>query len=251
MKRKKKNKTSKRFRWIVFLAFFFMIVIVTIFLYFKYRITYVLVEGNVHYSEEEIKGFVLREDYPLNSLYYSIKYKNKVITDIPFIERLEVSVDAPDTIRIKVYEKLLAGYVTYLGENICFDKDGIVVECTNIVPENIPHITGLHFSHMVLFDELQVEEDNVFPTILELTKTLQKYELDPTEIYFTTKQEIVLYFVDVRIHIGDTDFLDEKLGFVSEILPSLEGKKGELSLKNYSGESCSITFQEDEYEKNQ
>lgn len=227
------------------LGILFIVGILFSIIYSTHRIEHIVVEGNSHYTEEEIKSFIFKEDYPKNSLYLSLKYKNNIIKDIPFIDRLEVLIQAPDTVKIKVYEKLLAGYVTYLGENVCFDKDGIVVECTEIVLEEIPHITGLHFSHIVLYDRLQVEEEGVFPKILELTKNLQKYQLKPSEIYFKNKQEIFLFFSEVRIQIGDTDFLDEKMGFIEEILPNLKEKKGEISLKNFKGEKCTITFQED------
>ena len=63
-----------------------------------------------------------------NSLFLSMKYKNREFSDIPFIESMSVEVVAPDTIEILVYEKALAGCVEYMNSYIYFDKDGIVLD---------------------------------------------------------------------------------------------------------------------------
>ena len=241
----KKNKTSKLIKFGFGFLLLLIIVIAFMIIYSNHRVKTILVEGNIHYTEEEIKKIVFDEDRPLNTLYIYMKYKDELIDNIPFVEQLEVKVEWPDTVHIIVYEKRLAGYVTYLGENLYFDRDGIVVESTNQVQDQIPHITGLHFSHMVLYNPLQVEEEGVFFTILDLTKILQKYELYPTEIYFATENNVVIYFDQVRVKIGETSYLDEKLSSLKEILPNIEGKSGEISLENFNGEAKTITFKED------
>lgn len=62
-----------------------------------------------------------------NSIYLAVKYRNKSIENIPFIEKMDVNILSPDTIRINVYEKALAGYVEYLGGYVYFDREGTVV----------------------------------------------------------------------------------------------------------------------------
>jgi len=76
-----------------------------------FRVQNVSVEGNVHYTSEEIEAMVLTDRLSYNSLYLSLKYRNKEIRDIPFIETMSVRVDSPDSITIRVYEKSVAGYV--------------------------------------------------------------------------------------------------------------------------------------------
>ena len=69
-----------------------------------FRVQNVSVEGNVHYTSEEIEAMVLTDRLSYNSLYLSLKYRNKEIRDIPFIETMSVRVDSPDSITIRVYE---------------------------------------------------------------------------------------------------------------------------------------------------
>ena len=79
-----------------------------------------------------------------------MKYKDKGIEDIPFIQAMDVTIEAKDTIRITVYEKALAGYVSYLGQCVYFDKDGIVVETSTEETVGIPQVTGLKYDHVIL-----------------------------------------------------------------------------------------------------
>ena len=71
----------------------------------------VYVEGNVHYTKEEIQDMVMEGPLGDNSFYLSLLYADKQITDIPFIASMSVEVLSPDTVKIKVFEKTLAGYV--------------------------------------------------------------------------------------------------------------------------------------------
>ena len=56
-----------------------------------------------------------------------------------------------------------------------FDKDGYVVESSGIRTQGIPQITGLSFDHIVLGEQLPVEDPQVFARIMDLTKLLNKY----------------------------------------------------------------------------
>ena len=95
----------------------FAAVIVTLFLINKkYTVKTVNVDGNVHYTDEQIADIVTKGRMGKSTIYLSIKYRNKEIKDVPFIETMSVTIEKPDTIRVKVYEKSLAGYVEYLGK---------------------------------------------------------------------------------------------------------------------------------------
>ena len=92
-----------------------------------YTVSTVYVEGNVHYTDEAIKDIVMKGFLGNNSLYLSLKYKNRGVKGIPFVDVMDVTILAPDAVRITVYEKALTGYVEYLGTYLYFDKDGYVV----------------------------------------------------------------------------------------------------------------------------
>ena len=119
-----------------------------------YAVKNVQVDGNKHYSAEEIKSMIMTGYFGDNSLYLSMKYKNKDIEGIPFVETMDVVVQSNDTIRINVYEKALAGYVQYLGRYMYFDNEGVVVEASKVATKGIPQVVGLDIDHVVLHEKL-------------------------------------------------------------------------------------------------
>ena len=212
----------------------------------KYTIQNIYVDGNVHYTADEIKEFVMGDALSGNSLYLSLKYRMKGIENIPFVSALDVSILSPDTIRIVVYEKALAGYVEYLGQYMYFDKDGTVVEASTEKTQGIPMVTGLSFDHVVLYQPLPVEQDAVFRQILDTTQMLTKYGLIADRIYFNENYEMTIYFENVRVSVGESRNMDDKFMMLSQIIGDLEGKKGVLRLENYTENTKSVTFEPDE-----
>jgi cell division protein FtsQ len=211
----------------------------------NYTVTTVHVEGNVHYTNEEIMDMVMGGRYGNNSLFLALKYRDKGIDDIPFIQTMDVSIESKDTIRITVYEKALAGYVSYLGRYVYFDKDGIVVETSEEKTEGVPLVTGLQFDHVILHEPLPVEQPEVFDEILNITQQLAKYDLSADKIYFDSDYEVTLIFGEARISLGTNDDLDEKIMKLQYILPDLQGKSGVLDMQEYSEDTKTYTFEQD------
>lgn len=208
-----------------------------------YTVRTVYVEGNVHYTEDEIKDIVMDGVLGDNSLYLSLKYRNKGIEGIPFVDVMDVSVLAPDTIKITVYEKMLTGYVKYLDTYMYFDKDGYVVESSSVRTAGVPQITGLEFDYIVLGEALPVENSDVFDSILNITKLLKKYVLSSDKIYFSKSGDITVYFDEVKVALGnDTTTLEDKLMLLPELLPSLEGRNGTLQMQTYDESGGKYTF---------
>lgn len=211
----------------------------------NYTVTTVYVEGNIHYTNEEIMDMVMGGRYGHNSLFLSMKYRDKGVENIPFIETMDVTIQSRDTIRITVYEKALAGYVSYLGLYVYFDKDGIVVETSQDPTPGIPQVTGLQFDHVVLHEKLPVENEDIFNEILNLTHLLAKYSLTVDKIFFDSDYEVTLVFGEARVALGDSTNLEEKIMKLQYILPSLEGKKGVLNMREYTEDTKTYSFEQD------
>ena len=208
-----------------------------------YTVSTVYVEGNVHYTEDEIKDIVMSGFLGDNSLYLSLKYRNKGIEGVPFVDTMDVKVLAPDTIRIIVYEKVLTGYVRFMDTYMYFDKDGYVVESSSIRTAGVPQVTGLKFDHVVVGQALPVEDRDIFNKILNVTKLLNKYELKADKLYFNRAGEVTVYFGEVKVALGSESLaMEDKLMLLPELLPSLEGKKGTLQMNTQSEGDGRYTF---------
>lgn len=246
--RQEKLRFGKGKRMLIIGSFLVAILVIVLGVYYyimtHYKVTTVYVEGNIHYTNEEIIDMVMGGKYGDNSLFLSMKYRDQEIDNIPFVETMDVTIESNDTIRITVYEKALAGYVSYLGRYVYFDKDGIVVETSEEKTSGIPQVTGLTFDHVVLYEPLLVEKPEIFDEVLNITQQLSKYSLAVDKIYFDKDYQVTLLFGEVKVALGSNTDIDEKIMKLQSILPNLAGKRGTLDMrelredmKNYSFES--------------
>lgn len=204
------------------------------------------VTGNSFYTEEEIRDRVMSDRYSSNSLYLYLKYKYLKTEEIPFVDKIEVSLQGPGKVKIRVYEKSIVGYVAYMGSNFYFDQDGVVVECSSEVKNGVPCISGLKFNSLTMYQKLAVEDDSVFDRILTITQLVKKYELDPDRIEFSADMSLTLYFDQVRVALGNSGSLEEKVGRLHELYADLEGRSGVFHMENYTEDSKFISFEQDE-----
>ncbi|OUP18353.1 hypothetical protein B5F29_11125 [Lachnoclostridium sp. An196] len=208
-----------------------------------FQIRQVTVIGNEYYTKEEIADFVIQDGYKRNSLYLYFQYHYMEQPEIPFIDTMEVTIDSPGSVTIRVYEKSIVAYVRYLGKNVYFDKDGIVVEISEEVMEDVPLISGLSFKELTLYQTLRVEDESIFDTILDVTQLLSKYDLKPDEIRFGSAGELYFQMGGVRVALGEGDNLDEKVARLKQLEPDLEDKTGTLHMENYTDESTHISLE--------
>ena len=240
---RKKTKIRKlpniklKVRIVIFLGIINILLLGIYLLLTQYAVKNVIVDGNKHYSAEEIKTMVMNGYLGDNSLYLSMKYKNKDI------ETMDVIVQSKDTIKITVYEKALAGYVEYLGRYMYFDNEGVIVEASKVTTVGIPQVTGLEFDYIVLHEKLPIENEQIFNSILTITKLLNKYDVICDKIQFDSNYNVMLGYDGVKVNIGQLENLEEKLMRLQYILPSLDGEKGTLDLQNYTSDKKTVTFE--------
>jgi len=208
----------------------------------------VYVEGNLHYTEQEIKDMVMQGPLGNNSWYLSMKYRNKGVENIPFVDNMEVIILTPDSIKIRVHEKSLAGYIEFMDSFMYFDKDGFVIETSNVRTMGVPQVSGLKFEHVALGEKIPVENDRVFETVMNITKLLEKYKIEADRIYFQPDLDVVLYLDELKILLGKAVKLEEKIMMLPSVLGHLEGKSGVLHLEDYTEDAQMTIFEEDKKE---
>ncbi len=203
----------------------------------------VTVVGNDYYTKEQIEDFVVEGSYKRNTIYVYFRYRYLAQPEIPFVDTFEVKITSPHSVSIRVYEKNIVGYIRYLGKNVYFDKDGIVVESSDEVMEGVPMIRGLSFDHLVLHQALDVKNPEVFGTILGITQLLDKYELKPDEIRFGSNGDLYLQLKDVKVALGAGEHLDEKVARLKQLEADLVDKSGTLHMEAYTDESTHISLE--------
>ena len=137
------------------------------------------------------------------------------------------------------------GYVHYLGKNVYFDKDGIVLAKTKELWDGIPCIEGLEVKKVQLYKELPVSKANkkAFGNLLDMTMTLKKCDLAPDKIV-CSGSDLYLFFGNKCVNVGHTN-LEERIMQISPILEKLGDQGGTLYLENFNTDNITITFEKD------
>jgi cell division protein FtsQ len=213
-----------------------LLLLLLLFFILWFRVETVTVTGAEYYTEEEIKKLVFTSALDYNSLYLSLHYKGGELDDIPFIQKIVVTRQSHNTVKIQVYEKTLAGCVKYMNQYIYFDKDGIVLECSDEQLEGVPLITGMDYGGFTLYQRLEVEKEEIFNKILDLSQLVQKYELSLDRIHFFEDTSVMLETSGIKIYLGEQEFYDEEIASLAEILPTAigEGLKGNIHMESYT-----------------
>ena len=204
----------------------------------------VSVEGNSVYSDEQIKEWVLNDEYSWNSLYVYLKNKLRKPGEVPFVDSMEITLNSPQEVQIHVIEKGMLGYV-YIpeqGQNAYFDKDGFVVELSPEIIEGVMQIKGLSVGEVALYEKLNLENTNVLQTLLTVTQLLKKYEQEP-ELLTVQDRGILLDYGKIQVNLGMGDYLSEKILRMQQLLPKLDGKSGILHLETWTKNSTDVFFE--------
>ncbi|MBQ6735109.1 MAG: cell division protein FtsQ/DivIB [Lachnospiraceae bacterium] len=213
------------------------------FVLLHFRVETVRVDGNLRYTDEEIREMVVKDYLSENTLFLRMKYGNRPIENVPYLERIDVTFPDSHTVRLVVYEKALAGYIEYLGQYMYFDRQGIVVASgTELIP-GVPQVLGLNYDYFVMHEPLPIANEQVFQQVLNITQLLEKYRLSADKIFFDKNYNIYLYFGGVEAELGEAVHIDEKLAQLVNILPELEGERGILRMKDYTPTSLGITYE--------
>ncbi|MDD3173686.1 MAG: cell division protein FtsQ/DivIB [Herbinix sp.] len=216
------------------LAVLLIIGIPAVMFLFTFTIKKVEVVGADRYTDKQIKNSVLQTRPDYNSIYLYLKYKFFTTAQIPFVEKIDVELVNNHKVTINVYEKIVAGCVEFMGEYLYFDKDGIIVESSPKKIEDVPIINGLQFSKIILHEKLNVQKNELFDVIINLTKLINKYELIVNTINFDSNYEVTLVCGDINVLLGKKNTYDEPLSDLKNILEKAEGTGVyELDMRDY------------------
>ena len=199
-------------------------------------------EGNVHYTNE---GNHTNGDLRAagdNSPYLPLKYKNKGIRGIPFIENMDVKVLAPDTIKIVVYEKAVPG-TWNIWTSTCILTRTEPWWRPDAKTRRNPQVTEFRSTRWCFANPCRWTTRRYLRKYLHTTQILSKYEISADKIYFDDSYEMTLYFGDVRVKLGNmTTTWRRKFSRLKQILPAAAGTKGVFHMENYSGSGSNVTL---------
>ncbi|HHT97039.1 MAG TPA: hypothetical protein GXZ90_03995 [Clostridiales bacterium] len=167
-----------------------------------------------------------------SSILFYFKYKYLKQVDLPFIEKAEVELVGLNEVNLYLYDKVITGCTEYMGEYMYFDKEGTIVESSNELYNEIPLIKGLQFNKIILYEKLEVQKDELFDVILNLTQQIRLNKINVDTIEFNRKHEVKLYCSSNKVLLGKDLRYDEKIADLSQILLETKGNDLTIDMSN-------------------
>lgn len=153
-----------------------------------------------------------------------------------------------NTLVVQVKEKKMIGYFDYQGKCANFDRQGIVQILTEAPIENVPYIEGLDVKEVKQGEKLKGINTKKLNSILSVGKMLEKTDQKPDKLVFNDMKQLVLYYGEIEVRLGNDENMDEKMNRLVGILPQLEGMAGILHLENITEDTQAVVF--DDTQKN-
>ena len=220
-----------------------IIILLLVIIALSVKVTEISVTGNERYTREQMIEILFPDNISRNTGLCYLKDRFGKHETIPFVEDYKIVFQGLNKVEIIVYEKSVVGYVSYMSSYMYFDKDGIIVESANQKLPGIPWITGLKFGHIVLYQKLPVESQEIFEEILNLTQILSIYNMEVDKIQYDSFHEATLYMGDIEVVLGSNDSLNGKIAELNDMLPQLEGLNGTLYLDTYDETNSSAMYE--------
>ncbi len=227
---RKNNSVLRRITKRILKIAVFLVLPAAVFIY-AFQLKNITVTGSSRYDREQILEWLVNSKEDGNTLIFYLKYKYFKDVRIPFVEKISMKIQDRNSISIRVYDKIITGCIEFMGDYLYFDKDGIVVESTSERIDGIPLVKGLKFQKIVLNEKLEVQKEELFDVILNLTQQIEKRGLKVDTISFNKQYEVTLDLGGIKALLGKRSTYDEILAKLKNIMDEVEEKKLTIDMR--------------------
>ncbi|MCI7813444.1 MAG: cell division protein FtsQ/DivIB [Robinsoniella sp.] len=205
------------------------------------------VTGNLYLTEQEVRDMIISDTFSSNSLYLTWKYRNSETDNtLPSLSAVDITLLSPSHVRIHICEKKRIGYIKTEQQNVYFDKEGYIIECSGEEKEGIPEITGITIGTPVLYEKVSIEDPEILEEMIDLTKILDERSIIPGQIAFDEDNNMTLIFDKVTVELGTSEYLEEKITNLAGIFAHMEGLSGTLKMDDFTPDTKRIRFKQKE-----
>lgn len=208
-----------------------------------FELKHVTVTGGSRYTAGEIQDMLVTRTTDRVSLFFWLRMRFMGAPEIPFVEKVEINLTGRDSVEVTVYDKLVTGCVEQMGSYLYFDREGMVVESSRERLADVPLVTGLKFSRVVLREKMVVAKAGIFDVILDLARLIEKQELPVSQIAFDSDDAVTLYIGEHVVLLGKREHYDEVLAVLKSLLAAAEGRKLKIDMTAYENGNNRITAQ--------
>lgn len=183
-----------------------------------WRIEQIDVTSTHYYTEEEIlkEGGIVLNMHPLS---LNKKIATKHITELPFVEEVQINYEFPNRLTVNVVENQLLGYIQFHDSFLCIDQKGKVLEQSKSKRFELPLLEGMQFEYFSIGEKIGIGNEEKVDTVKEMVTILSKYdflkEIDVIDV--SNLEEIHLYVGKLNVIIGNIRNFDEKIKWLIQV----------------------------------
>ena len=235
-KKRKKNRFITRF-YVFLTILFFGIAWFLISNSGLFTIDAIVVQGNSHYTAEEIIN--MGHASPGRNIIYkaNIKETKEFLENNPYIKHAEVRCRLPSTLVIRVTEREERLAFKYDDDYLVMDEDGILLKKSRNKPMTTI-VQGIVVSKIKLGEKIGTDNGIRMNKVLDLIKMMMKSDLYFVSVDITSEKKVKAYVYDTLVVKTDYDTL----------MTNMENGRLHLVLEKLFGDGIergTITFGED------
>ena len=181
-----------------------------------FSVTEITVDGESHYSEEEIRTFA-GASVGMNLFAFSSHQAEENLCQQSYIKDATVEKVFPDQVHITVTERRVRGYIPYMGAYLYIDDEGRVLEIKSSYTEPLPLIKGLSFDEFTLGQVIETDNPEALDVMVRISQAMTKYDLldlvvenDLTDILITRNDLHYTVTTTTGGHIGGNEKMPPK-----------------------------------------
>ena len=129
----------------------------------------------------------------------------------------------------------MVGCVKVMGQYLYFDKDGLVTESAIERLPGVPLVKGLEFDRIVLHETLNIQKDELYDVILNLTKAIREAGIPAETIIFNSRGEVELEVGILTVELGKRNAYDLPIQKLADLYPSVSDRKLTIDLSGFDG----------------
>ncbi len=203
------------------------------------RVSEIRVEGNVHYTDQEIINATGLETG--DNIFFFDKFAtiSRAYTKLPYLEEVTVERQLPATLTIRVVESKALAYLVVGDEDWTIDRScKILGKAVEGETEQLIPIKGVQPGTLMIGERLERADGNEerVDYLAELLYQLQERGLasETRWVDFTDSNKVFFRYTDkYTVIIGDSENVEHKFAMLISVLSQLkEGDVGTIDLSN-------------------
>lgn len=164
--------------------------------------------------------------------FNKLQVENNIKTN-PYIENVEIHRKIPNTVEIKVTERVHSYSVSFMGKFAYVNTQGYVLEISeDSKGKIIIYGTSTNEEEITLGSRLNSEDLNKFSDVIKITDIAKENGLleKITSIDISNKNDYIIYMENEQksVHLGDNTNLSNKMLYVLAILEKEQGHAGDI-----------------------